>query len=575
MSRIAKFPSLWALAAAIVLFLLQLLPIPGVFLMMFGAGLITVLLIHVALISLFVEAAIGRLPRILMVVPALVYGGYYVAYWQEGREIAERAAALRAANPGKVLDFDPESHSLVGKDKGSLVQTHDIPVVYETNANFKPEDYLSFRLMRRDQCDGIKRDTQGRILITYVSGKFHLCVLRFPETPERMVVTVSQPKDPEIWKRKPGVTESLTEIVVDGKVIGSYRSAVAWRLPALPYGFVGCGLVSSKPAWECGADFMRKFETLDTIPDGIDKAQYDTPESIMLGLRKYTAADLANFKGFAQNDAILTQVRDEPRRVEDEAFAVLQEMLSGQDPKTSWGMTTALARHPDRLVPLTDKMASRFLTLLGDNKTSRSNATSILQEAIVSLPQPAFQSVAAAMFDIVQNDKAQGDFGDLAALSGTLSSSGGCRDTDIRFLQAGFLERADEPHILAEPAGSGDLQDRQSRCGNDCRNAAAFPVAGGRVQPERIQDRLAGRLEEAWRRALSERERGRAVVARPRLDEGGDGRQGRDKDRSEQLHGKGLGQYRLSAPRDAPDLGARAQWLGRGSDQLTSAGSTH
>ena len=409
MSRIAKFPSLWALAAAIVLFLLQLLPIPGVFLMMFGAGLITVLLIHVALISLFVEAAIGRLPRILMVVPALVYGGYYVAYWQEGREIAERAAALRAANPGKVFDFDPESHSLVGKDKGSLVQTHDIPVVYETNANFKPEDYLSFRLMRRDQCDGIKRDTQGRILITYVSGKFHLCVLRFPETPERMVVTVSQPKDPEIWKRKPGVTESLTEIVVDGKVIGSYRSAVAWRLPALPYGFVGCGLVSSKPAWECGADFMRKFETLDTIPDGIDKAQYDTPESIMLGLRKYTAADLANFKGFAQNDAILTQVRDEPRRVEDEAFAVLQEMLSGQDPKTSWGMTTALARHPDRLVPLTDKMASRFLTLLGDNKTSRSNATSILQEAIVSLPQPAFQSVAAAMFDIVQNDKAQGD----------------------------------------------------------------------------------------------------------------------------------------------------------------------
>ena len=108
MSRIAKFPSLWALAAAIVLFLLQLLPIPGVFLMMFGAGLITVLLIHVALISLFVEAAIGRLPRILMVVPVLVYGGYYVAYWQEGREIAERAAALRAANPGKVLDFDPE-----------------------------------------------------------------------------------------------------------------------------------------------------------------------------------------------------------------------------------------------------------------------------------------------------------------------------------------------------------------------------------------------------------------------------------------------------------------------------------
>lgn len=411
MSRIARFPSLWALAAAIVLFLLQLLPIPGVFLMIFGAGLITVLLIHAFLIGLFVEAAIGRLPRILMVLPVLVYGGYYVAYWQEGREIAERAAALRAANPGKVFDFDPRTHSLVGRELGSLVQTHDIPVVYEPNTNYKPENYSSMRLMRRDQCDAIKRDTQNRILVTYVPAFRGLCVLRFPENPERKIVNVLRPKDPEIWKRKPGVTESITEIVDDGNVLGSYRSAIAWRLPALPLGFIGCGLVSSKPAWECGAQFMRRREILDTVPTGIDKALFDTPESIMLGLRKYTTADLANFKGFAQNEAVLARTAEEPKRVEDEAFDVLQDILNGQVPKQlPWAMAYTLAQKPDQLAPFADRMASRFAALRGNNETSGSDVTSVLQSAIVTLPQSAFQPVAAAMFEIVRNAIPKDDY---------------------------------------------------------------------------------------------------------------------------------------------------------------------
>lgn len=411
MMRIIKSsPSLWALVAAVVLFLLQVLPIPGVFLMMFGAGLITVLLIHVALISLFVEAAIGRLPRVLMIVPVAAYGAYYVAYVQEGREIAERAAALRASNPGKVFDFNPQAHSVVGKEMGSFVQTHDIPVVYEPNTNYKPENYSSVRLMRRDQCDAIKRDTQNRILITYVSGKFHLCVLRFPEDPSHAVVTVSRPKDAEIWKRKPGVSESLTEIVVDGKILGSYRSGIAWRLPVLPMGFIGCSLISSKPAWECGAQFLRKFQTLDTVPDSIDKARYDTPESIMLGVRKYTATDLANFKGFAQNEAVLARTAEEPGRVYDEAFEVLQQIVSGQMPKQlPWAMAYTLAQNPGQLVPLAQKMAARFAELQADRSKSGSDSASVLQSAIVTLPQSAFQPVATAMFDIVSKDKAKDD----------------------------------------------------------------------------------------------------------------------------------------------------------------------
>jgi hypothetical protein len=233
-------------------------------------------------------------------------------------------------------------------------------------------------------------------------------VLRFPEDPNHAVVTVSRPQDAGIWKRKPGVSESLTEIVVDGKILGSYRSAIAWRLPVLPMGFIGCSLISSKPAWECGAQFLRKLQTLDTVPDSIDKARYDTPESIMLGVRKYTATDLANFKGFAQNEAVLARTAEEPGRVNDEAFEVLQQILSGQMPKQlPWAMAYTLSQNPGPLVPLAEKMAARFADLQADRSKSGSDSASVLQSAIVTLPQLAFQPVATAMFEIVSKDKVQ------------------------------------------------------------------------------------------------------------------------------------------------------------------------
>lgn len=303
----------------------------------------------------------------------------------------------------------------MGANLDGLVQTHDLPVAYEPNPNYKPQSYSSVRLLRRDQCDAIKRDTQSRILMTYVPSFRNICVLRFPEDPERRIVTVSRPTDPEFWKRKPGVTESVTKVVVDGKVLGAYRSATAWRLPALPLGFIGCGLVSSKPAWECAAQFLRDSRTLDTIPAGVDRARYDTPESIMLGLPKYTNAELANFKGFAQNEAVLTRAAEEPKRVENQAFDVLQDILNGQVPKQlpsqlPWAMAYTLALKPEQLVPLAERMAMRFAMLQRDNETIGSEVTSVLQSAIVTLPQPAFQTVAADMFDIVSKENPKDDY---------------------------------------------------------------------------------------------------------------------------------------------------------------------
>jgi hypothetical protein len=68
---------------AAVLFLLQVLPMPGIYLMMFGAVFWTGLLLMAGLIAMGVEAHLRRVPRFLILVPIAVFGGYYgVAIWQ-------------------------------------------------------------------------------------------------------------------------------------------------------------------------------------------------------------------------------------------------------------------------------------------------------------------------------------------------------------------------------------------------------------------------------------------------------------------------------------------------------------
>ena len=404
-----KSPALWALLGAIVLGLLQLSPFPGAILMMFGAGLITAILVHVFLISLFIEAAIGRAPRVLMVVPLAAYGAYYVVYFQEGREIAERAAQLREINPGKLLDFDPERDALVGTDLTNLVQTHEIPVVYEPQPSVKPEGYYSYRLVRSDQCRALGRDSQNRIVTMGVFGKHRLpiCVLRFPDKPEGRIVTVSKVNDAEVWKRNPGLTEQITDLLVDGKVIGSYRGAAAWRLPAFPIGFVGCALNSAAPAWQCAATFMRDFQSVDTVPNSVDKTKFDSPASVMLGLRKYSDGDLANFKGFALNEPALARMADEPRRVQDHVFATLERILDGEPVAPTFNMGYSLSLNPERLGPHAERLVARLdklwdTPLTGDRReTDRALAT-----AASVLPPSDFQKIADAALALVQRPDA-------------------------------------------------------------------------------------------------------------------------------------------------------------------------
>ena len=100
---------------------LELPPVPGVILMIFGAPILAGVLVQLFLASLFIEAAVRRIPRALVIIPALAYGAYYVACLQEGLRLWTDERSTQTSKSEVALRFDPAAQSLVVKGAHAFV----------------------------------------------------------------------------------------------------------------------------------------------------------------------------------------------------------------------------------------------------------------------------------------------------------------------------------------------------------------------------------------------------------------------------------------------------------------------
>ncbi|MES2166168.1 MAG: hypothetical protein V4458_03885 [Pseudomonadota bacterium] len=389
------------------LLFLQSIPIYGLLLMVIGMPFLLGFLVNVFLLALAIEGFVGRIPRVFIAVPFIAYGTYYSLYILQGIDIARTSAALRSSNSGKILDFDADAYSLVTPSASALVRTYAIAVAYETNVNFQPEQHLSFRLIRRDQCK-LGQDSLHRIQVSgagFGGRTFdQACVLSYPESPLHKVISVEKIGDKEFWKRKAGIAEQVHQVLIDGKIVGIYKTASVWRLPLVPIPAIGCFLSDRPRKAGCSADFDRTHVALDTVPNGIDRERFNSPESVMLGIPKYTAQDFADFRGYSQNEALLARLADEPRRVDDQMFALLEELVQGGYPKVPMQIGFAVAKYPARLAPLAEAMASRFIEL-SNLLPARSGGQEYyssyyegLARALIALPDEAFKKTAPPLF---------------------------------------------------------------------------------------------------------------------------------------------------------------------------------
>jgi hypothetical protein len=402
--RIFRTVSGWSLIAIAGLVSLQ--AISPIF-MFLGVPFIVAALVHVFLIAVLIESWLGRLPKMLAIIPLGAYAGYYAFYIYQVIIVAGKAAELRAQNSAQVLKFDPDLHSLISSNAEPLVQRYAIPVAYVINPNL-PEGYLSYRLLRRNQCDAIS-EVPGRVNKTGVRFNDFLpqadvCELRFPEAPaKKQVIAV---RHQEVWKDR-WFGETLTEIVVDGKAVGSFTSATANQLVPFPLLMILCRVdKAGKLSLDhgCGARFGSHNVPIDTIPAGVDRTKFEMPESVMLGLVKYRVSDLAGFRGYPQNDGILSYLAGEPKRVamraEDNAFAVLKQLVDGGNPIMPPLLGSALVKSPERLEPLAEAMASRLVELIQAKPGGGRNRVEQMQTllmALAALPPDSFARISGTL----------------------------------------------------------------------------------------------------------------------------------------------------------------------------------
>ena len=437
MPRLTSLFSVWALIAFAVLGLLQLFPYTGVILMVLGGALWCGLAVQAFLIGLGVEAALGRVPRFLLVVPLAAYAGYYVMYLQQTREIHAKAEQLRASNPSLVLPFDPTQHSLVlPQMHAQLVAGHyDVPMTYDTNPNFKPEGFVSHRLLNRQQCTDATaaqarlraqrsraafglvtqvRVEDGAVMPTYIKD---VCLLNFPEKPPLQQIVVTRRGDDAVWRRERGILEQTTDFSLDGKLFATYHTASVWRLSPFPLLLIGCALNSGAPSWDCFANFNHALEVINTTPDNVDSARYDLPESIVLGLRKYLPNDYVEFRGDGRWQAFIQQIDNYPQQQAEfdsdhkaDLFSQFVEFVHDNAVETTGTgvfinivykgtvappgeMEPAVLAAPEKLIPLRDAIAARFLQLTRASIGVNNKWYRLLDKSLVALPRDSYASM--------------------------------------------------------------------------------------------------------------------------------------------------------------------------------------
>lgn len=367
-----------AISSFVVLYVLQWIPITGIFLMFVGAPFLQGLLLHAVLLALVVDVVKGKFSRFLIVIPILVYGGYFAMYFVQWQEINRREAQLKATNPGMLLKFDATKHSLVSTHGGNVVNILKIPVAYELTPDMKPEGYAAYRSMTEEKCHAVKQDSLARISRSYFATKQlpdannrngkSLCRLRNPEVPDKEIVTI-EVQSAEVGKRKAGLSEEIYKLSFKGKVLGEYRKAHVYQYTLLPFPLIGCFLNSGEAKWECRAEFSKTFRILETAPDTSEaKKANGSPIGTMLGLEAWSFDELQKFSGWDSNKDAMTHIAGESLRVDENAFASLDKLIADPKAEVPWNMAYSLSTNAALASQNSQKMVDLFKVLAGPMK---------------------------------------------------------------------------------------------------------------------------------------------------------------------------------------------------------------
>ena len=249
------------------LFLLQLIPYTGIFLMFLAAAFWSVPLINAGMVGTAIEAMISRrVSRWWLVLPVTFYGVYIVLAVEQHAKLQDLTASNDVANASVSIGFDPLGQALVVEGEGihtKLVQNYELPVTYVENSHF-PEGYQSYRMVDMAICQKVRTSKPAFASSIYAPviqdgdglGKWEkrFCGLSMPEAPQLPVVRVSQ-KTTNTTEGLLAVSRTVTTATMPDssqfRLVGGFASPLSW----LPQPIMGCFLNDAKASWDCDAGF--------------------------------------------------------------------------------------------------------------------------------------------------------------------------------------------------------------------------------------------------------------------------------------------------------------------------------
>jgi len=264
--------SLIFFAATGIIFLLQVIPLTGIYLMFLGAAFWSVFTINAGFVALGVEAFAGRVSRFWVAAPIAWFGGYLAFAAINHIAFNDLAKELERFNAGKSIPFSGKTTALVIDSKsnnlssaaGIFIQAYDLPVVYAANPNFKTAAHLAHRIGSAETCTLIRTKPEFGASGVFASGfkegnKFidGLCKYYAPEDPGLPVLTITAvtEKDDGWWL--PKTIDSIRITAASGQTIelkSGYAAPIEW----FPKPMLGCFLNSARASWDCIANFSRE-----------------------------------------------------------------------------------------------------------------------------------------------------------------------------------------------------------------------------------------------------------------------------------------------------------------------------
>lgn len=146
--------SLLGLVATGVVFMLQLNPLSGFLMVLLAAIFWPIVLINASMVGVALEAIVGRVSRLWLLLPMMFYGSYWFAASLDHLALREMTSQYEVSNARVVTGFDPARHALVFEydgDGGLLTQDFALPVAYYVEPKLL-EGYRSLRIIESTVC---------------------------------------------------------------------------------------------------------------------------------------------------------------------------------------------------------------------------------------------------------------------------------------------------------------------------------------------------------------------------------------------------------------------------------------